>query len=418
MVFAKALAVVTACLSIVDANPLKRQGLAFDFDGDKVRGVNLGGWFVLEPWITPSLFEGGTAVDEYTFTQNLGKDAAQAALKAHWGSWISEADFTEMARFGLNHARIPIGYWALAPLLEDPYVQGQLEYLDAAIGWARTAGIKVMLDLHGAPLSQNGFDNSGNYGSIGWGQGDSYWQTVNAIRILAERYASQSDVVTSIELLNEPANWGLDVGMIKQYVYDGWGTVRDSSGTTAVVMHDAFLGVPYWNGFANSASGLNNIILDTHIYQVFSPGEVARTPCEHIKNACSNAVLLAGSDKWTIVGEWTGAQTDCAKWLNGFNKGARYDGTFPDSSYIGNCQNKYQGTVDGMLDVDKTNLEYFIEAQLDAYEAHSGWVFWAWKTESAPEWHFQNLTRAGLIPQPLTSRKHPNQCSTACHIPS
>ena len=30
--------------------------LKFDFNGEKVRGVNLGGWFVLEPWITPSIF--------------------------------------------------------------------------------------------------------------------------------------------------------------------------------------------------------------------------------------------------------------------------------------------------------------------------------------------------------------------------
>jgi len=31
--------------------------LKFDFGNEKVRGVNLGGWFVLEPWITPSIFE-------------------------------------------------------------------------------------------------------------------------------------------------------------------------------------------------------------------------------------------------------------------------------------------------------------------------------------------------------------------------
>jgi glucan 1,3-beta-glucosidase len=31
--------------------------LKFDFNNTKVRGVNLGGWFVLEPWITPSIFE-------------------------------------------------------------------------------------------------------------------------------------------------------------------------------------------------------------------------------------------------------------------------------------------------------------------------------------------------------------------------
>lgn len=34
-----------------------KRDLKFDFNGEKVRGVNLGGWFVLEPWITPSVFE-------------------------------------------------------------------------------------------------------------------------------------------------------------------------------------------------------------------------------------------------------------------------------------------------------------------------------------------------------------------------
>ncbi len=169
----------------------------------------------------------------------------------------------------------------------------------------------------------------------------------------------------------------------------------------------------------NEASGVNNVILDTHIYQIFSDGEVAMKPCDHIRTACAAGPHVAGTDKWLVVGEWTGAQTDCAKWLNGLGVGARYDGTMAGSTgYHGSCQTKYEGTVDGLLDVDKVNLAYFVEAQLDAYEQHSGWVFWAWKTESAPEWHFQNLTRAGLIPQPLTSRNHPGQCQTSvCLIP-
>ena len=37
---------------------LKRQSnQRFDFGSEKIRGVNLGGWLVLEPWITPSIFE-------------------------------------------------------------------------------------------------------------------------------------------------------------------------------------------------------------------------------------------------------------------------------------------------------------------------------------------------------------------------
>lgn len=39
--------------------PWKRDSAdsGFNFGQEKVRGVNLGGWFVLEPWITPSIFE-------------------------------------------------------------------------------------------------------------------------------------------------------------------------------------------------------------------------------------------------------------------------------------------------------------------------------------------------------------------------
>jgi len=38
--------------------PFKRDGnTKFGFGQEKIRGVNLGGWFVLEPWITPSIFE-------------------------------------------------------------------------------------------------------------------------------------------------------------------------------------------------------------------------------------------------------------------------------------------------------------------------------------------------------------------------
>jgi glucan 1,3-beta-glucosidase len=286
---------------------------------------------------------------------------------------------------------------------------------------ALSYGTPSYADKNLAPGSQNGFDNSGRYGSINWQSGDNVQNTLTAIQNLADRYKGDTDVVTAIELINEPANWGNDMDQVKEYYYNGWGNVRNTNGDTAVVIHDAFLDIDsYWNGFMNAQAGVNNVILDTHIYQIFSQDEVARKPCDHVQNACANGPKVAGTDKWLIVGEWTGAQTDCAKWLNGLGKGARYDGTLPSQSsgYYGSCDGKYEGTVDGLSQTDKTNLAYYVEAQLDAYEQHTGWIFWAWKTESAPEWHFQNLTKAGLIPQPLTSRNFPSQCGNSnCLIP-
>jgi len=83
----------------------------------------------------------------------LGYSAAQSLLEQHWGSWITESDFAQIAAAGLNHVRIPIGYWALAPQPGDPYVQGQMSYLATALGWARTHGLKVVLDLHGGRVT-------------------------------------------------------------------------------------------------------------------------------------------------------------------------------------------------------------------------------------------------------------------------
>ena len=116
----------------------------------KIRGVNLGGWLLLEPWITPSVFETGGegAVDEYTLSKILGP-AAGPLLSTHWNNFITQEDFHRIATIGLTHVRIPIGYWAVSPIPGEPYVQGQLDVLDKAMGWAKNSGLKVMIDLHG-----------------------------------------------------------------------------------------------------------------------------------------------------------------------------------------------------------------------------------------------------------------------------
>ena len=260
-----------------------------------------------------------------------------------------------------------------------------------------------------APGSQNGFDNSGRYGDVDWQQGSTVQETLNAIQALASRYKGDTDVVTAIQLVNEPLGTSLNLDEVKSYYESGYRQIHDNSGNIVTCIHDAFQDIQsYWNGFMTS--GYQNVLLDTHQYQVFTDEEAAMSPSDHVSAACALGPKLAGTDKDTIVGEWTGAQTDCAKWLNGYDKGARYDGSYSGSSKVGSCDGKYTGSVADLSDDDKNNIRHFIEAQLDAYEQHTGWIFWTWKTESAPEWHMQDLLANGLFPQPLTSRKYPGQC--------
>ncbi|RUS18875.1 ricin B lectin domain-containing protein, partial [Endogone sp. FLAS-F59071] len=70
----------------------------FKWGTDKMRGVNIGGWLVLEKFFTnfvrlsyrivPSIFANNapSAVDEWTFCQTLGQSAALSALTQHWNT--------------------------------------------------------------------------------------------------------------------------------------------------------------------------------------------------------------------------------------------------------------------------------------------------------------------------------------------
>lgn len=115
--------------------------LKFHFGSEKVRGVNLGGWFILEPWITPSLFDplNGTAVDEWTFCETLGATEAYNQLSNHWNTWITQADFNAIAAAGLDLVRI--GYWSVISNPGEPYVQGTYQVLGKALDWAQGAGL-------------------------------------------------------------------------------------------------------------------------------------------------------------------------------------------------------------------------------------------------------------------------------------
>lgn len=95
----------------------------------QIRGVNLGGWLVLEPWITPSLFYQFLGADEqwgdqtaqkvgmdtYSFCEALGPEEGNRQLRRHWAAWVTEADIRTLFSLNLDTLRIPIGDWMWRP---------------------------------------------------------------------------------------------------------------------------------------------------------------------------------------------------------------------------------------------------------------------------------------------------------------
>lgn len=152
-----------------------------------------------------------------------------------------------------NKSRIPLGYWSVPMTSNDtkastsvgPYIPGAWPYLLRALEWANKHSVHVILDIHGAPGSQNGYDNSGQRTSNPQWASDpaNVQRTVDTIRFIAANIGGMIDV---LELLNEPAGFlgGDFPQIIRQFWLDGYDAVRQAAGAGIKVMiGDAFLGV-------------------------------------------------------------------------------------------------------------------------------------------------------------------------------
>ncbi|ODN94207.1 hypothetical protein L198_05059 [Cryptococcus wingfieldii CBS 7118] len=204
-------------------------------NGDKVRGVNLGGWFLLENWMMPSFLKTDIVKDtyindEWSYCLVLGQDECMTRLEAHWDSYISEDDFKRFANYSLNTVRIPMGYWAWTAADRC----AQLPYLERALNWSSRYGLDVMLNLHGLAGGQNGQDNQGYKGPI-----EFQLNTTNMDRSL-EALANMppfvmqekwNGVVKAIELTNEPyileySSEGMSFDDLADFYVQGYKTVR------------------------------------------------------------------------------------------------------------------------------------------------------------------------------------------------
>ena len=329
-----------------------------------IRGVNLGGWLVLEKWITPSLFDGYSARDEYTLCQELGA-AAETVIKNHRDTFITEDDFRWIADHGLDAVRLPIGYWIFDG--DTPYLGG-ISYVDQAFTWAETYNLGIVLDLHGAPGSQNGHDHSGRIGDIAWNAAENRAKSLHTIERLAERYKGKNNLI-GIELLNEPS-WLNKRRVLRSYYENGYDIVRKHCGTNvAVIVADAFHPKKWKRVMRDSKYQAKQ--LDMHMYQVFSKKDKKLSFAGHIDRVNNEwrKLLATVSKQWPVmVGEWSIALDNIS-----------------------------------LKDTDETLRDAINRAygnmQLQVFEAYAAsWFYWTYKTERGGTWSYRDCVANGWLP--------------------
>ena len=386
------------------------------------RGVNLGGWLSLEPFITPSLFNYASnqgIIDEWTLTTHLGS-SAQSTLEKHYATFVSEQTFKDIANAGLDHVRIPFSYWAVVTYPGDPYVfRTSWRYLLRGIEWARKHGLRINLDVHGLPGSQNGWNHSGRQGVIGWlngTDGDLNAQRSLDIHDQLSQFFAQDrykNIITFYGLVNEPKMTALSTTAVNNWTAEAFTLVRKNGITANVVFGDGFLGLQNWQG---KLTGYEGLVLDVHQYVIFNENQIDYNHTTKVNYACSGwsqqtdqSMNVATGFGPTIIAEWSQADTDCATNLNNVGVGNRWTGTynFGDAPVVSpDCptKNSQCECTDANADPSqysttyKQFLQMFAEAQMASFEKGWGWFYWTWVTEDATQWSYQLGLAAGILP--------------------
>ncbi|KAG8844941.1 hypothetical protein FRB96_002776 [Tulasnella sp. 330] len=393
---------------------------------DVVRGVNLGGWLVPEPFIVPALFQKYQnttiqAIDEWTLSENMANDTANGGLgqlEDHYNTFITEEDFARIAGAGLNWVRLPIPFWAIQKYSGEPFLEGVAwEYALKAFKWARKYGLRVNLDLHTMPGSQNGFNHSGKqgqinflYGVMGLANGQ---RGLDYMRILVE-FISQKEYANLIPyfgVMNEAEVTQIGMGVMGSFYLHMHDILRNITGYGEgngpyLSIHDGFVALSSWTDFL---PGRDRVALDTHKYMVFTNANPAPL-AQQLQNPCKSWSASV-NESWstfgvTTAGEFSLAINDCGLWLNGVGAGARWDGT--KAGYTGPTGGDPNGCTDwndwaSWNDTRKSDLKQYALASMDALQ---NWFFWTWKignssssgTVEAPMWSYSLGLEQGWLP--------------------
>ncbi|KAJ8561419.1 hypothetical protein K7X08_027609 [Anisodus acutangulus] len=303
----------------------------------------------------PSVFimkTSGRLEGEFQITNGYGPIMASQVMREHWRTFIVEEDFSFIKSNGLNAVRIPVGWWiASDPTPPKPYVGGSLNALDNAFLWARTYELKVIIDLHAAPGSQNPWEHSANRdGTIEWGKTDDIiQQTVEVIDFLTARYAKNPSLY-AVELINEPLAPEVTLDMVKKYYQAGYNAVRKHSSTAYVVMSNRLSSDP--TELLTFASGLKGSVIDVHYYNFFS-------------RIFDNSIFdnMSVQQNLEFVNTNRSAELNTVTQSNGL------------LTFVGEWVAEWE-----VRDATKEDYQKFAQAQLEVFgRATFGWAYWTLK---------------------------------------
>lgn len=346
---------------------------------NRVHGANLGNWLVLEHWMSPHIFGGTDAVDEVwlnrevTWKEFHSREELERRLTEHRETYVTKEDFVFLAEHGITHVRIPVPYFIFG---DCPPFSGCIEYLDRAFDWAEETGLKILIDLHTVPGSQNGYDNGGITGVCKWCKDpEAVRFALKVLMRLARRYRDREGLF-GIEVLNEPINLltyltapstgkardkkeakgsgPVPTSFLKKFYRTAYRRLRQIlPEDKAIVFHDGFRMTAWRDFFVKNE--MKNVFLDVHIY-IFAMENIVHIhkPWLYRLYIGADRLRLRMVQRYTpaIVGEWC----LCAAYAFDTPRGG-----LSEEAYREEKRRRYREVA---------------KIELSAWEKTAGWFYW------------------------------------------
>ncbi len=271
----------------------------------QLKGLNLGGWFVMEPWMCPA--DSGGLPDTYSIIKELdsrfGVATEQLLIKTYQTSWITTNDLNNITNGGFNCVRVPV-WWGNFYSITNTTSTGWRSDAFAELDWLVTncaaRGIYVVIDMHGVIGGQSTSDDTGQQNQ------NTYWtnsveqsETAYMWAQIAAHYNGNS-AVAGYDLINEPDNTPSKAAVWNAYT-NLYTTIRAVDPTHIIIMEGTFINWDWDMLPAPSVYGWTNVVYSMHEYQY--GGSVAQ-----IEAGSDNQVNDFNNHKsWNVpdyVGEW------------------------------------------------------------------------------------------------------------------
>jgi endoglucanase len=180
-----------------------------------IKGINLGHWLMPEGYILKFKRAASPRQIEAVIERLLGRDGADDFWHRFRTTYIEEADIRFIKSVGFNTVRIPLHFKLFLTDGQPPEWRGEgFRLLDRVIGWARAAGLYVILDLHAAPGGQTGINHDDGPGYPMLFYVPAHRRATAALwQELAKRYRDEPAVL-GYDLLNEPISPYHDVAYL------------------------------------------------------------------------------------------------------------------------------------------------------------------------------------------------------------